>query len=297
MSKQHILDKYKLTEEKLESGIELIAKNLGEISDSHVMMAVADLLANGDIRIPEQEVPGNDEGLLIGDVVEVTNYSPDCHLSQVGTYIGVVVDHPEVGLCIAMHDLFLIAKNEEGIYYPQFFQANGWGDCHDIKLLYRENRNRREDEKESYYDQESRKPSANEISLELLDYLLDVDPNYDELEALRDWIEGGNSFKNNKWLLHNRHSGRMNFIEAERVNKENDVEKVTDEIIVQMIQEEFDKTKEKDDLTPHQKDIQFASLMTLLERHLGIPLFDKLDKRIPGHVLYKKISDERSWND
>lgn len=241
----------------------------------------------------EWDVKGNDEGLLIGDVVEVTNYSPDCHLSQVGTYVGVVVDHPEVGLSIALHDLSLIAKNEEGSYYPQFFQASGWSDCNDIKLLYRENRNRGEDGKESYYNQESRQPSANEVSLELLDYLLDVDPNYKELEALRDWIEGGHSFKNNKRLLHNRHSGRMDFIEAERVSRENDVEKVADDTFIQMINVEFDKTKANEELTAYQRDIKYASLITFLEQRFQISLLGKIDVKLQEHLLYKRISDER----
>ena len=296
MNRENVLKKYDITLETLEKGIKIIAKSIGELPISRVMIAISDLLANGDIRISELDVKGNEEGLLIGDVVEVSNYSCDCHLSQVGTYIGVVVDHPEVGLSIAMHDLSLIAKNEEGAYYPQFFHVNGWGDCHDIRLLYRENKNRIKDEKESYYDKESKRPSANEISLELLDYLLDVDPIYNELEALRDWIQSGNSFKNNRWLLHNRDHGRMDFIEAERLNKENDVKKIADDTIVQMIQEKFDKTKADEELTSHQKDIQYASFMILLEKQFKLFLLTQLDERISGHVLYKEIKNERSRN-
>lgn len=293
MSKYHVLKKYNLTSEQLEEGIEVIAKNLETITNSNAMKAIGDLLANGDIRVQEQDVTENEAGYLIGDVVEVTCHSRDCHLSQVGTYVGVVVDHPEVGLCIAMHDLSLIAKNEEGSYYPQFFQASGWNDCHDIKLLYRENLNRNTDGKPSHYDQVSRKPSANELLLELLDYLLDVDPSYNELEELSEWIDDGNSFRNNRWLLHDRHGNKMDFIEAERANKEKDAEKTADDIIIKMIHVEFEKIKVNKKLTVHQKDVQYASLMTLLERQFQISLLGKLDVRMPEHMLYKQISDER----
>lgn len=51
---RNVAKKYGITEEELKSGIDIVSKNLGNICDFNVLLAVTDLLANGDIK-GEQE--------------------------------------------------------------------------------------------------------------------------------------------------------------------------------------------------------------------------------------------------
>ncbi len=59
----NLIKKYGISEEKLRAGIDLVAKNLGLICDSNVMLAVAELLAEGDIK--PQTKP-----ILVRDITE-----------------------------------------------------------------------------------------------------------------------------------------------------------------------------------------------------------------------------------
>ncbi len=47
---KNVMKRYGLTKEELKSGIDTVAKNLGEICNVDVMLAVTDLLCNGDIK-------------------------------------------------------------------------------------------------------------------------------------------------------------------------------------------------------------------------------------------------------
>lgn len=49
---KNLIKKYGISEEKLQEGIDIVAKNLGEICDVNVMLAVTELLAEGDIQKP-----------------------------------------------------------------------------------------------------------------------------------------------------------------------------------------------------------------------------------------------------
>lgn len=49
---KNLIKKYGISEEKLQEGIDLVAKNLGQICDVNVMLAVTELLAEGDIEKP-----------------------------------------------------------------------------------------------------------------------------------------------------------------------------------------------------------------------------------------------------
>ena len=53
--------------------------------------------------------------------------------------------------------------------------------------------------------------------------------------------------------------------------------------------------EKKHDITP--EGYKVAGLMTLLERHMNIPLLGVLDENIIAHVLYKKISNERTFRE
>lgn len=50
MNQNNLLNKYNITREELDKGIETVSKNLGKICDAVVMLAVCDLLVNGDIQ-------------------------------------------------------------------------------------------------------------------------------------------------------------------------------------------------------------------------------------------------------
>ncbi|MFV0382349.1 MAG: hypothetical protein ACK5KR_09070 [Breznakia sp.] len=55
MKRQNLITKYGVTDKEIENEIETtLAKHLGEICNSRVLMAVTDLLANGDIP-PEED--------------------------------------------------------------------------------------------------------------------------------------------------------------------------------------------------------------------------------------------------
>lgn len=47
---KNLIKKYGITEEKFKEGIDIVAKNLGLICDGNVMLAVTELLAEGDIK-------------------------------------------------------------------------------------------------------------------------------------------------------------------------------------------------------------------------------------------------------
>lgn len=47
---KNLIKKYGISEEKLKEGIDIVGKNLGLICDVNVMMAVTELLAEGDIK-------------------------------------------------------------------------------------------------------------------------------------------------------------------------------------------------------------------------------------------------------
>lgn len=52
---KNVLKKYGITEEELKTkGIEIIAPSLGKIADVYVMLAVTELLCNGDIEEEEE---------------------------------------------------------------------------------------------------------------------------------------------------------------------------------------------------------------------------------------------------
>lgn len=56
---KNLIKKYGITEQQLKEGIDIVAKNLGLICDGNVMLAVTELLAEGDIKAksnPELEV-------------------------------------------------------------------------------------------------------------------------------------------------------------------------------------------------------------------------------------------------
>lgn len=138
MKKNNLMRKWSLSEEELNAGFKAISAAVSEIKNSRVMNAIADFMENGDVRVSELDVEGNGEGFLIGDIVKVNIDVPSCGMVRIGTYIGVVVDHYEVGLCIALHDMNLIAENAVECYYPQFMQASAWEE-YEIELLYRMN--------------------------------------------------------------------------------------------------------------------------------------------------------------
>ena len=50
---KNLIKKYGISEEKLQEGIDIVAKNLALIRDGKVMFAVAELLAEGDIQKPK----------------------------------------------------------------------------------------------------------------------------------------------------------------------------------------------------------------------------------------------------
>ncbi|MDH6367855.1 MULTISPECIES: hypothetical protein [unclassified Breznakia] len=64
MKTRNIARKYNISEEELITGINIIAKAFGNISNSSVMLAIAELLANGDIQ-QEKLTGANERDLLI----------------------------------------------------------------------------------------------------------------------------------------------------------------------------------------------------------------------------------------
>ncbi|MDQ0362501.1 hypothetical protein [Breznakia pachnodae] len=138
MKKNNLMKKWNLSGEELNAGFKAISVAVSEIKNSRVMNAIADFMENGDVRVSELDVEGNGEGFLIGDIVKVNIDVPRCGMVRIGTYIGVVVDHYDVGLCIALHDMNLIVENAVECYYPQFMQASAWEE-YEIELLYRVN--------------------------------------------------------------------------------------------------------------------------------------------------------------
>lgn len=50
MNRKYALEKYGLSEEELNAGIDVVAKSFGQITNPNVMLAVADILATGDIN-------------------------------------------------------------------------------------------------------------------------------------------------------------------------------------------------------------------------------------------------------
>lgn len=59
----NLMKKYGISEEKLKEGIDIVAKNIGLICDANVMLAVTELLAEGDIK--HQSKP-----ILVRDITE-----------------------------------------------------------------------------------------------------------------------------------------------------------------------------------------------------------------------------------
>lgn len=60
---KNLIKKYGISEEKFKEGIDIVAKNLGLICDGNVMLAVTELLAEGDIK--PQTKP-----ILVRDITE-----------------------------------------------------------------------------------------------------------------------------------------------------------------------------------------------------------------------------------
>ena len=50
MAQENLIKKYGITENQLKEGIDIVAKNLVKICNVSVMLAVTELLANGDIK-------------------------------------------------------------------------------------------------------------------------------------------------------------------------------------------------------------------------------------------------------
>ena len=50
MTHENVIKKYGITEDEMKKGIDIVSKNLGKICDTFVMLAVTDLLVNGDIK-------------------------------------------------------------------------------------------------------------------------------------------------------------------------------------------------------------------------------------------------------
>ena len=53
---KNLIKKYGITEESLKAGIDIVAKNIGLICDAKVMFAVTELLAEGDIKTPSNDL-------------------------------------------------------------------------------------------------------------------------------------------------------------------------------------------------------------------------------------------------
>lgn len=49
MAYENLQKKFGVTEEQIKSGVDIVSKKLGEICNSMVMIAIAELLVNGDI--------------------------------------------------------------------------------------------------------------------------------------------------------------------------------------------------------------------------------------------------------
>lgn len=54
MAYENLLEKYDIDREQLDKGIDIVAKNLSQISNICVVIAIADLLANGDVKGSEE---------------------------------------------------------------------------------------------------------------------------------------------------------------------------------------------------------------------------------------------------
>lgn len=50
MAYENLMEKYGITREQLDAGIDIVAKNISKICNVSVMLAVTELLANGDIK-------------------------------------------------------------------------------------------------------------------------------------------------------------------------------------------------------------------------------------------------------
>ncbi len=66
----NLMNKYGITEQQLKEGIDVVSKNLGLICNSKVMLAVTELLAEGDIK--PQTKP-----ILVRDITERL---VECHI-------------------------------------------------------------------------------------------------------------------------------------------------------------------------------------------------------------------------
>ena len=53
---KNLIKKYGITEESLKAVIDIVAKNIGLICDAKVMFAVTELLAEGDIKTPSNDL-------------------------------------------------------------------------------------------------------------------------------------------------------------------------------------------------------------------------------------------------
>lgn len=47
---ENVCKKYGITREELKKGVDIVSKNLGKICDAMIMLAVTELLVNGDIK-------------------------------------------------------------------------------------------------------------------------------------------------------------------------------------------------------------------------------------------------------
>ena len=56
MAYENILKKYGITKEEMIKGIDIVAKNLGNICNPIVLFAVTELLADGDVPLFEDEI-------------------------------------------------------------------------------------------------------------------------------------------------------------------------------------------------------------------------------------------------
>lgn len=140
MNKKNLMHKYKLEEDELKTVVDKMKNEANNIENKKLREAIFELIDSGDVGISELELKENDNKFLIGDVVNISVDSPDCSFPICGVYKGVIIEHHEVGLCIAIHDMSVIEVNIGKVYYPQFIGLSTWYN-YEIELVYREKDN------------------------------------------------------------------------------------------------------------------------------------------------------------
>lgn len=147
-----------------------------------------------------------------------------------------------------------------------------------------------------YYKQSEILQLKMDVELSLLDYLVEVDATHEELIELKTWISEGNNYTDNGNYLSNENGQPMDFINAERFEKElvkQQHEKDTEQEIIGLIKTEFQKVKNLAELSDYQKAYKYAGLMTMLERYFTIPLLETVNISDDAQLLYKEIRQER----